>query len=77
MKTGGEIEPIICIELEENHLQDDLNELKQELLTLASKHEMTKPIKHVMFHPRFPVDIRHNAKIGREQLALWAKGELS
>ena len=77
VKTGNEIEPIICIELEDNHLQDDLNELKQELLTLASKHEMTKPIKHVMFHPRFPVDIRHNAKIGREQLALWAKGELS
>jgi len=24
------------------------------------------------FHPRFPVDIRHNAKIGREALAAWA-----
>jgi hypothetical protein len=27
-------------------------------------------------HPRFPVDIRHNAKIGREKLALWAERQL-
>jgi hypothetical protein len=25
-------------------------------------------------HPGFPVDIRHNAKIGREKLAEWAQG---
>jgi hypothetical protein len=27
----------------------------------------------VLFHPGFPVDIRHNAKIGRRALAEWAK----
>jgi len=27
----------------------------------------------VLFHPSFPVDIRHNAKISREKLALWAE----
>jgi hypothetical protein len=26
----------------------------------------------VLFHPGFPVDIRHNSKIGREELAEWA-----
>jgi hypothetical protein len=26
----------------------------------------------VLFHPAFPVDVRHNAKIFREQLAVWA-----
>jgi hypothetical protein len=26
----------------------------------------------VLFHPAFPVDIRHNAKIFREKLAVWA-----
>jgi olefin beta-lactone synthetase len=30
----------------------------------------------MLFHPRFPVDIRHNAKIGREQLARWAAGKV-
>ena len=28
--------------------------------------------RRVLFHPGFPVDIRHNAKIGRETLAVWA-----
>jgi hypothetical protein len=27
----------------------------------------------VLYHPAFPVDIRHNAKIFREKLALWAE----
>ena len=27
-------------------------------------------------HPKFPVDIRHNAKIGREKLAVWAATRL-
>jgi hypothetical protein len=25
-----------------------------------------------LIHPRFPVDVRHNAKIFREKLAVWA-----
>jgi len=33
-------------------------------------------VEAFLFHPRFPVDIRHNAKIGREQLARWAQKQL-
>ena len=35
-------------------------------------------VDHVLVaaHP-FPVDIRHNAKIGREKLAVWADAELA
>lgn len=29
-------------------------------------------IEHTLFHPAFPVDVRHNAKIRREDLAAWA-----
>ena len=29
-------------------------------------------IETILFHHRFPVDIRHNAKIFRERLAAWA-----
>jgi hypothetical protein len=29
-----------------------------------------------LFHKSFPVDIRHNAKIFREKLALWAVGKI-
>jgi hypothetical protein len=41
-------------------------------LDLGSQHEITRQIKIVLFHDAFPVDIRHNAKIFREQLARWA-----
>ena len=28
------------------------------------------PLKAILFHPSLPVDVRHNAKINREQLAI-------
>jgi len=33
-------------------------------------------VKKILFHKSFPVGIRHNAKIGREQLAAWAAQQL-
>jgi acyl-CoA synthetase (AMP-forming)/AMP-acid ligase II len=46
--------------------------LARELRTLALKHEETAAIRTFYFHPRFPVDVRHNAKIHRLTLAKWA-----
>jgi len=46
--------------------------LVEELLQMAAANEKTRQIQTVLFHPGFPVDIRHNAKIGREKLARWA-----
>jgi olefin beta-lactone synthetase len=48
----------------------------QELLLLGAQHPITAGITTVLFHPAFPVDIRHNAKIFREKLAVWAAKEL-
>ena len=42
------------------------------LQTLAATHARRAPLKHFLCHRRFTVDIRHNAKINRESLALWA-----
>jgi hypothetical protein len=39
---------------------------------LAGRHPLTASIDHFLIHPSFPVDIRHNAKIFREKLAVWA-----
>jgi olefin beta-lactone synthetase len=69
--------PVICIEVESEHKRFNKNDLKEELLALALASDVTKDIKHVFFHSGFPVDIRHNAKIGREKLAKWAKDELT
>ena len=50
--------------------------LKSELLDWAAAHPLTGAIKTLLFHPGFPVDFRHNAKIIREELAVWAKNKL-
>ncbi len=45
---------------------------REELLTLARANAMTRSIGCVLFCRDLPVDCRHNAKINREQLAVWA-----
>jgi acyl-CoA synthetase (AMP-forming)/AMP-acid ligase II len=35
------------------------------------------PLKSILFHPSLPVDVRHNSKINREQLAAWAERQLA
>jgi len=47
-----------------------------ELRALGAAHDVTRTIRHVLFHPSLPVDIRHNAKIFREKLAPWAARRL-
>lgn len=44
----------------------------RELAALAREHEHTELIRWYYFHPKFPVDVRHNAKIHRLTLARWA-----
>ena len=65
--------PIICIELKKDGKKIDKNNLRKELLNLAARNPLTEDIKTILFHKTFPVDIRHNSKIFREKLAIWAK----
>jgi hypothetical protein len=51
--------------------------LEQELLEMAAANELTKRIGTVLFHKAFPVDIRHNSKIFREKLSIWAEKKMS
>ncbi|MDC0358346.1 fatty acid CoA ligase family protein [Oligoflexia bacterium] len=45
---------------------------KEELKALAKTDPLTATISEFFFHPSFPVDSRHNAKIYRDQLSEWA-----
>jgi acyl-CoA synthetase (AMP-forming)/AMP-acid ligase II len=72
IQRNGVTEPVICVELEKNNPGDPAA-LRAELQTLAQKYPHTRAIKTILFHPSFPVDIRHNAKIFREKLAVWAQ----
>jgi olefin beta-lactone synthetase len=64
--------PVLCIEVKEKLSPVDTERVHFDLLQLAQAHAITKSVHTVMFHPGFPVDIRHNSKIGREELAEWA-----
>lgn len=68
--------PVICIELAPGQQRHSRRRLKTELLELATGHDITRRIRVVLFRRSFPVDIRHNAKIFREQLADWARKKL-
>jgi acyl-CoA synthetase (AMP-forming)/AMP-acid ligase II len=72
----GKKAPVICIELEKNISNINTEVLFKEMRELGSKFEHTKNIKHFLVHQGFPVDIRHNAKIGREHLSEWATENL-
>jgi acyl-CoA synthetase (AMP-forming)/AMP-acid ligase II len=47
-----------------------------ELRDLAAANPLTLEIHTVLFHRSLPVDVRHNSKINRERLALWAANAL-
>jgi acyl-CoA synthetase (AMP-forming)/AMP-acid ligase II len=69
---AGSQTPVLCVELEPGARGTDRERLTRELLEIGAKHEHTRGIRTVLYHPAFPVDIRHNAKIFREKLAAWA-----
>ena len=71
---AGRQAPVLCVELKKSAHYN--NALTAELLALGSAQETTKKIKAILYHPGFPVDIRHNAKISREKLADWAAQRL-
>lgn len=81
----GRKKPVLCVELAapeaagegagggtRRRSAERLDAIARELRELAKGHPLTRDIEDFLFHPGFPVDIRHNAKIEREQLAVWA-----
>lgn len=73
---GGGTEPVLCVEREADRSQVSLEQLTRELLELGARFEQTRPVKTILYHDAFPVDIRHNSKIFREKLAVWARQKL-
>lgn len=51
-------------------------QLLAEVKVLTAASPLTESICHFLVHRNFPVDIRHNAKIFREKLAVWAQKQL-
>jgi acyl-CoA synthetase (AMP-forming)/AMP-acid ligase II len=54
----------------------DRQKFAAELRDLAAANPLTLDIHTVLFHRSLPVDVRHNSKINRERLAVWAANAL-
>ncbi|MCL6713110.1 fatty acid CoA ligase family protein [Pseudomonas sp. R2.Fl] len=68
--------PVLCFELLPEVAAMRRDAVAADLRTLARRHPHTAGIETFLCRPGFPVDIRHNAKIGREKLAVWATQQL-
>jgi acyl-coenzyme A synthetase/AMP-(fatty) acid ligase len=69
-------QPVVCIELDPEYKGADFDIITQELLALGQENPLTEKLDTFLYHPGFPVDVRHNSKIFREKLAVWAECKL-
>jgi acyl-CoA synthetase (AMP-forming)/AMP-acid ligase II len=72
---AGSQRPVVIVETWPDQRvasDDDRAQLLAEVRSLSLSNKLTAAIDDYLHHPKFPVDIRHNAKIFREQLAAWA-----
>jgi len=72
--AAGSQVPVLCIELDSAASPGPMGRKRviEEVQAAAKQHELGRDIEHFLIHPSFPVDVRHNAKIHREQLREWA-----
>ena len=77
ISAGGRRCPVLCVQLLPGVPRRERTRIEVELRDLASRHRHTRALRHFLFHRGFPVDIRHNAKIGRPELARWAERRLA
>ncbi|HVI24823.1 MAG TPA: fatty acid CoA ligase family protein [Xanthomonadaceae bacterium] len=68
--------PLLCVELRAGVHAREWPRIERELRHLGEGFVHTAKVARFLRHPRFPVDIRHNAKIGREKLAAWAERQV-
>jgi acyl-CoA synthetase (AMP-forming)/AMP-acid ligase II len=75
----GSQEPVIIIEPHPEKFPASFSakiRFTDELLSLGEANPLTAGITTILFHQEFPVDVRHNVKISRDLLAVWAAEQL-
>ena len=82
---NGVTHPVLCVELEATmpppftqgfSADGAWPELRQVMTEWAPRMKHAPGLRTFLRHPAFPVDVRHNSKIFREKLAVWANKTL-
>ncbi|GGZ69561.1 peptide synthase [Lysobacter xinjiangensis] len=74
--AAGAQRPVLCVELKPGVDVREWPRIEAGLRDIGRGHANTASIDVFLRYDGFPVDIRHNAKIGREKLAAWAAKEI-
>ena len=70
---------VLIIEPQNPDLINDANaqnKVIDEIINSSKKFTYASKVQNFLWHPHLPTDIRHNAKIFREKLALWAATQI-
>ncbi|MFV0444282.1 MAG: fatty acid CoA ligase family protein [Planctomycetaceae bacterium] len=73
--TAPQQMPVLVVEPEAGQFPErdaEQSQMRSELLALGRANSLTAPIERILFHRSLPVDTRHNVKINREALGVWA-----
>ena len=82
---GGITYPVLCVEREPQlpitgittrDYNAQWDRIEGELQAVGQRFEHTRTVAVFLWHSGFPVDVRHNSKIFREKLAVWADRKL-
>jgi acyl-CoA synthetase (AMP-forming)/AMP-acid ligase II len=82
VKRGGVTYPVLCVECAKPEIRIPklqpfrLQALEELVREAGAVFDHTRSIQMFLEHPGFPVDVRHNSKIFREKLAVWADKQL-
>jgi hypothetical protein len=72
----GDRKPVVIVEPASRLSRSKWRNLAAELAALAKANPRTLTIETFLRRADFPVDPRHNAKINREALAVWAERQI-
>ncbi len=82
VRRGEVTYPVVCVEFTKLNLLDQHHGPPKEKWCLPALREVAKQFDHTrmidtfLVHSGFPVDVRHNSKIFREKLTVWADKQL-
>ncbi len=80
-EPGHQLPCLVCEPWPEHwpNSEDERAKMIDRVFQRTQQHALTQLIRreHILLHQSLPVDIRHNAKIFREQVAVWADQQLS
>jgi len=79
---NGVTHPVLCVEFSQPTIWIPKSQpwtlrlAESQLRKIGARHNHTRGIVTFLEHRGFPVDVRHNSKIFREKLAVWADQQL-